>query len=125
MLTIKQPIGMISRIQRCPLIDGIGREVWTFVLGPSSGPRRMLVKPESDGRDGISAEICVFPEHCAVSRITTTVDNRTYLIYFDQERHAHNRAKATYIFLRLSDNGTACDFSMENDFPDIIRLSTM
>ena len=85
----------------------------------------MLVKPESDGRDGISAAISVFPEDCAVSRITTTVDNKTYLIYFDRERRVGNHAKPTYIFLWLSNNGTACDFSVEYEFPDIIHLFTM
>ena len=116
---------MKSGVRQCPLIDGVGRKVWTFVLGPSSGPRQILVKPESDGRDGISAAICVFPEDCTVSRITTTVDNKTYLIYFDREQRMGDRDKATYIFLRLSNNGSACDFSVENEFPDIIHLFTM
>ena len=105
---------MKSGVRQCPLIDGVGRKVWTFVLGPSSGPQQMLMKPESDGRDGISAAICI-----------STVDNKTYLIYFDQERRTGDHDKATYIFLWLSNNGTACDFSVENEFPNIIHLFTM
>ena len=115
----------IRRSQRCPLVGDVGRPVWTFLLGPSSGPREILVKSGTGGQDTISVEMSIFPKDCAVARTTTAVNNKPYLIYFDRERYTTDRSKCTYIFIRLCHEGTACDFSVENDFPDVIRLLTM
>ena len=58
-----------------------------------------------------------------MARVAVTVNDKPYLIYFDRERHVHDRDNATYVFLRLGPNGRiVCDFSVERDFPDILYL---
>ena len=45
--------------------------VWVFILGPSSGPRWMLVRHEADGYVGIKANEKVFmPDHQQLSEFS-------------------------------------------------------
>ena len=98
--------------------------VWTFVLGPSSGPRQMsVVQPERNNYVGV--RISVFPRHCCVARVPITVDGKLYLVYFDRVRHKTDRANATYVFLRLIHKTVAMNFSIEQDFHDIMQMLTM
>ena len=99
--------------------------VWTFVLGPSSGPRQMSVRPERNDYVGIRARVSVFPRHTRVHRLPMTVDGKLYLVYFDHERHKTDRAKATYVFLRLKHKGAVMDFSIELHFLDIMRMLSL
>ena len=99
--------------------------VWTFVLGPSSGPRLMSVQPERNDYVGVRARVSVFPRQTRVRRLPITVDGKLYLVYFDYERHKTDRAKATYVFLRLIHKRAAMDFSVEFDFPDVMRMLSL
>ena len=99
--------------------------VWTFVLGPSSGPRQMSVRPECNGYVGIRARVSVFPRHTRVRRLPMTVDGTLYLVYFDRERHKTDCAKATYVFVRLKHKGEAMDFSIELHFSDVMRMLSL
>ena len=35
--------------------------MWTFVLGPSLGPRQMVITPEDEAYVGVRAHVCIFP----------------------------------------------------------------
>lgn len=74
---------------------------------------------------GIRARVSVFPRHTRVRRLPMTVDGKLYLVYFDRERHKTDRAKATYVFLRLKHKGAAMDFSIELHFLDIMRMLSL
>ena len=98
---------------------------WTYILGPLSGPRRMLVRPEDGGYVGIRADVHVFPLNHEVYRVPATVDGRLYLIYFDPVCHTDDRTNAKYVFLRLLHKTAAVDFFVEDDFPDIMCIMTV
>jgi len=100
-------------------------KVWTFVLGPLSRPRQMLVHPEDGGYVGIKLDGSVFPLNCQVYRVPATVDGRLYLIYFDRVRYTSDRTNATYVFLHLLHKTTVVDFSVEEDLPDIMCIMTV
>ena len=53
------------------------------------------------------------------------VDGRLYRLYFDRIRHRHARTRATYIFVPLLHKAAAIDFSVEHDFPDVLRILTV
>ena len=125
-LTAKQLVNMKTNAYRprhYPFVTDVGHVAWTFVLGPFSGPRRIRTRPDAEGLHTLGPDVNVFPENCAVARLAFTVKDKPYLIYFDRERHVHDRDNATYVFLRLGPDGRiACNFSVERDFPDILYL---
>ena len=109
-------------------VSDVRRMVWTFVLGPFSGRRQMPVRPEIGG-GSVSAPMCAdFP----VARMTVTVEGRPYRVYFDCGHHEHSFVKqveeditnTTYVFLYLLHKTSAIYFSVECDFPNILRLLT-
>ena len=51
-----------------------------------------------------------------------TVDGRLYRVYVDRIRHRHSCTKATSVFVGLLHNTAAMDFSIERDFPDVLRI---
>ena len=81
--------------------------VWVFVLGPSSGPRRMLVRREADGYVGIKADEKIFTPDADIKVTIITIDNKIYHIYFDKNIHHANRRNAKYIFMRCRACSTA------------------
>ena len=92
----------------------------------------MPVRPEIGGGIGISADVCVFPRDFPVARMTVTVEGRPYRVYFDCGHHEHSFVKqveeditnTTYVFLYLLHKTSAIYFSVECDFPNILRLLT-
>ena len=85
----------------------------------------MSVQPERNDYVGIRAHVCVFPRHAHVHRLPITVDGKLYLVYFDHERRKTDRAKATYVFLRLMHKRAPIDFSVELDFPDVMQMLSL
>ena len=85
----------------------------------------MLVRPEDGGYVGIRADAHVFPLNHEVCRVPATVDGRLYLIYLDPVCHMDDHTNATYVFLRLLHKAAAVNFSVEDDFPDIMRIMTV
>ena len=98
--------------------------VWVFVLGPSSGPRRMLVRREADGYVGIKADEKIFAPDADIKVTIITIDNKIYRIYFDENIHHTNCRNAKYIFMRLCNCDYAIDINIENDLPILIDCLT-
>ena len=98
--------------------------VWVFILGPSSGPRRMLVRREADGYVGIKADEKVFMPDAPIKVIVVTIDQKIYRIYFDEKVHNTDRTKAKYVFVRLRNADYAIDVSFEDDLPVFLDCLT-
>ena len=84
----------------------------------------MVIAPEDGGYVGVRAHVRIFPPGYRVGRMPVTVDGRLYRVYLDRIRHRHSRTKATYVFVRLLHPTAAMDFSVERDFPDVLRILT-
>ena len=98
--------------------------VWVFVLGPFSGPRRMLVRREADGYVGIKADEKVFMPDAPIKVTVVTIDQKIYRIYFDEKVHHIDRTKAKYVFMRLRNSDYAIDVSVEDDLPNFLDCLT-
>ena len=98
--------------------------IWAFLLGPISGPRRMLVQAEDDGFVGIKADQNIFKPNTPIESTTVTINEKLYRVQFDITLHLSNRRIANYIFLRLLKPDLAIDICVKNDLPDIIDCLT-
>lgn len=98
--------------------------VWVFLLGPVSGPQRMLVRAEDDGQIGIKTDQTIFPPATNIKSVDLTVDQKLYHVYFDLAKHESIRTQASYIFLRLQNTDFAIDIIIEDDLPSIIDCLT-
>lgn len=98
--------------------------VWVFLLGPVSGPRRMLVRSEGNNKIGIKTDQDIFPPNTIIETADFTVNEKLFRVYFDLAKHDSNRNKASYIFLRLQHTDVATDIVVEDDLPTIIDCLT-
>ena len=100
--------------------------IWAFVLGPVSGPRRMIVRPqkESDGFVGIKADQKVFSYGDNIAPVVLTINDKLFRVYFNQTLHSTARANTTYVFIRLHSCDVAIDITIEDDLTDIIDCLT-
>ena len=99
--------------------------VWTFVLGLSCRPRHTVVGLDRGGKVRIRPHMHLFPQNARVARVPLHIDGRMYLMYLDCVHYKHICNKATYVFLRLLHRGATIDFSVEQDFPNIMQLLMM
>ena len=98
--------------------------VWVFVLGPSSGPHRMLVRREPDGYVGIKADEKVFTPDALIKVTVITIDQKIYRVYFEEKVHNANHTKAKYVFMRLHNSDYAINVSVEDDLPIFLDCLT-
>ena len=100
--------------------------IWVFVLGPVSGPQRMIVRPqkETDGFVGIKADQKVFSYNDNIAPVVLTINDKLFCVYFNQTLHSTTRANATYVFMHLHSCDVAIDITIEDDLTDIIDCLT-
>ncbi|KAI6146042.1 hypothetical protein BKA82DRAFT_35379 [Pisolithus tinctorius] len=107
-----------------PAVDNSTRyEVWGFLFGPRSGPRRLNVRVSDSDDIRISGTQYLFAPDVEISTTRVEVGMRLYVVFFDLGRHETERENASYVFVRVRPTHlTPVDIRTEDDLQDIIHV---
>ncbi|KAI6156989.1 hypothetical protein BKA82DRAFT_25873 [Pisolithus tinctorius] len=96
--------------------------IWTFLVGKTSCPRMMWIRPERNYDISITKDQIIFPADTVITSKSFDVEGRHYHVFFDADCDHRDRKNTTYVFVRLLRNGKAIDICAEDDLPDILVL---
>lgn len=102
-----------------------GYTVWAFIVGRTSGPRRMSISIEGPQDIGILVQETVFPIGASIHRLHVRADSRDYCLYFDKIGHKDDHDNATYVFLCFQNGYNGKKFiniCVEDDMPYLLEV---
>ncbi|KAI6138414.1 hypothetical protein BKA82DRAFT_4366552 [Pisolithus tinctorius] len=107
-----------------PTLDnGIRYQVWGFLFGPRSGPRRLNLRVFGNDDIRISGTQYLFATDVEITTTRVDVQHRVYIVYFDLARHLVHRGDASYVFVRVrASHMTPLHIRVEDDLQDIMRV---
>ncbi|KAI6141933.1 hypothetical protein BKA82DRAFT_4017453 [Pisolithus tinctorius] len=98
-------------------------DVWGFLFGPTSGPRRLSVRVSSDNNIWISGTQYLFAADVEVSTTHVEVGRRVYVVFFDLAHHQTLRQSTSYVFVRVRPaHLMPLNIRAEDDLQDILRV---
>jgi len=95
---------------------------WAFVIGQTSGPRRMTISHEGTNDVGVLAEETVFALGTTIRKWHVSIDNKLFRVYFDITRHENNHKNVTYVFLHMPQQQKFISICAEDVMAHLLEL---
>ncbi|KAI6130695.1 hypothetical protein EDD16DRAFT_1021695 [Pisolithus croceorrhizus] len=97
------------------------RTVWAFLLGKTSGPRRLKVHRSGNETFNIRPSDSLFTPGNVIYSMRVRAGVRQYHVFFDKHSHEFDRENAGYIFVGVGMNGSPIDICPEDEMLGIMQ----